>query len=334
MTAPLLAIDLGGALTDGLRAAVGPQAVFYALAAIGLNLQFGYTGLLNFGHVASALVGAYGTAITVDSGGPLWLGILVGVVAAGVLGLLMGLPTLRLRADYLAIATISVAEILRVVANSGRVQSVTGGPIGLRGIAAQFYSINPIPAGRYGFGAFSFNQNTLFVMVVGWILVALACWAIWALTRSPWGRLLKAVREDEEATRALGRNVFGMKLQAFVIGSTLGGIAGVVFVLDGGVVNPTFFIAQTTFNWYLVVILGGAATVLGPPLGAITYWFLISLFNSVLIQAIGSDGWWVIDPTDTGAVRFVIVGVAIVLLLVFRPQGLLGDRGEAMIGGR
>ena len=116
----VLAVNVGSALVDGLREAVGIQAAYYALAAVGLNLQFGYAGLLNFGHIASALVGAYGAAIVVDNGGSLWLGILVGVIAAGLLGLLMGMPTLRLRADYLAIATISVAEILRVVTNSTR----------------------------------------------------------------------------------------------------------------------------------------------------------------------------------------------------------------------
>lgn len=330
----ILAIDLGSILMDGLRAAVGVQAVYYALAAVGLNLQFGFAGLLNFGSVASALVGAYTAAITVDSGGSIWLGIILGMLGAGLLGLLMGLPTLRLRADYLAIATISVAEILRVVTNSGRTQSITGGPIGLKGVATGFYAVNPIPEGRYGWGSFSFNHRTLFLMLVGWTLVALACWLVWMLTRSPWGRLLRAVREDEEATRALGKNVFGMKLQAFVIGSVIGGLAGMVFAFEGSAVNPTFFVAQTTFNWYLVVILGGVATIFGPPLGAIVYWFVISMINALLIQLIGPDGWWIIDSTDTGAVRYVIVGIAIVLLLVFRPQGLLGNKEEAMIGDR
>lgn len=327
----ILGIDLGSALIDGLREAFGVQGAYYALAAVGLNLQFGYAGLLNFGHVASAMVGAYGTAIVVDNGGSLWLGIFVGVVAAGLLGLLMGLPTLRLRADYLAIATISVAEIIRVVINSSRTQSLTGGPIGITRVADEFYAINPIPPGRYGIGAWAYNQNTLFTLLVGWGLVALASLLIWSLARSPWGRLLKAVREDEEATRALGKNVFAMKLQAFVIGSTIGGLAGILFTMDGGFVKPDFFLAQTTFNWYLVVILGGVATVFGPPLGAIIFWFSIALFNSLLTQLVG-DGWWVIDSTDTGALRYVVVGIAIVLLLVFRPQGLLGNKDEARIG--
>jgi branched-chain amino acid transport system permease protein len=330
----VLAIDVGSAIVVGLREAVGIQAAYYALAAIGLNLQFGYAGLLNFGHIASALVGAYGAAIVVDNGGSLWVGIAVGVLAAGLLGLLMGMPTLRLRADYLAIATISVAEILRVVTNSTRVQGLTGGPIGINGVAEDFYAINPIPRGRYGWGSFSFNQNVLFTMIVGWILVALCCWLVWALARSPWGRLLKAVREDEDATRALGKNVFAMKLQAFVIGSLIGGLAGIVFMFEGGFVSPTFFVAQTTFNWYLVVILGGVATVFGPPLGAIVFWFIVATLNALLTEAIGPDGWWILDSTDTGAVRFVVVGVAIVLLLVFRPQGILGNKEEAMIGDR
>jgi branched-chain amino acid transport system permease protein len=327
----ILGIDVGAAVVDGLRDAIAVPACVYALASVGLNIQFGYAGLLNFGHVASGLVGAYGAAITVDRGGPLWVGVIIGILAAGLLGLLLGLPTLRLRADYLAIATISVAEILRVVTNSARVQSITGGPIGITGVAEDFYAINPIPRGRYGWGSFSYNQNTLWAMLVGWTLVALACLLVWRLSRSPWGRLLKAVREDEEASRALGKNVFGMKLQAFVLGSVIGGVAGIIFCFDGGFVKPDFFVAQTTFNWYLVVILGGVATVLGPPVGAIVFWFVISLFNSLLSQLIG-DGWWVISSTDAGAVRYVLVGLAIVLLLVFRPQGLLGNKDEALIG--
>lgn len=329
----MLALNMGVAVVDGLRDMVGISACVYALASIGLNIQFGFAGLLNFGHVASALVGAYGAAILVDNGMPLWLGVIVGIVAAIVLGLLLGLPTLRLRADYLAIATISVAEILRVLTNSVRLQDLTGGPIGISGVADDFFAINPIPDGRYGWGSFSFNHNTLWTMTVGWTLVILASLMVWGLARSPWGRLLKAVREDEEAARALGKNVFALKLQAFVLGSAIGGLAGIVFALRGGFVTPTFFIAQTTFNWYLVVILGGVATVLGPPIGAMLYWFVISTLNSVLTQAVGNDGWWFIASTETGAVRYVLVGITIVLLLVFRPQGLFGDRDEARLGG-
>jgi len=329
----LLGIDLGGAVVDGLRSMVAIPACVYALASVGLNLQFGYAGLMNFGHIASGLVGGYGMAITVSQGGSLWLGVLVGIVAAIVLGLVMGLPTLRLRADYLAIVTIAIAEILRVLANSVRLEGLTGGPNGLAGVAKDFYAINPIPEGRYGFGSWKFNQNVLFAMIVGWTLVALASLLVWRMVNSPWGRMLKAIREDEVAARALGKNVFVAKLQALVVGSVMAGLAGMLFTLDGGYIKSEFYASQVTFNWYVVIILGGLGTVIGPPLGAMIYWFVISVVASVLSQAIGNDTHWFIGPTDAGPIRFVLVGLAIILLLVFRPQGIFGDKDEALIRG-
>lgn len=327
----MLALAFSSSLVDGLRDMVSVPACIYALAAVGLNVQFGFAGLLNFGHVGSAIVGAYGAAIAVNNGLSLWVGIPIGMAAAALLGLLLGLPTLRLRADYLAIATIAAAEILRVVVNSRKLQRVTGGPIGITGVADDFYAVNPIPQGRYGFGSWSFNQNTLWTMVCGWTLVALASLLVWRLTRSPWGRLLKAVREDEDAARSLGKNVFAAKLQALVLGSVIAGVAGVLFCLDGGFVKPDFFVAQVTFNWFVIVILGGMATIFGPAVGSMVYWFVISVFNSLLTQALGKNGWWILDSTDAGAIRYVLVGIATILLLVYRPQGLLGDRREALI---
>jgi branched-chain amino acid transport system permease protein len=322
----MIAVNLVDALVDGGRAAVGISAVVYALASIGLNVQFGFAGLQNFGHVASGLVGAYSAAISVNQGLPLWAGVLIGIVAALLLGLLLGLPTLRLRADYLAIVTIATAEILRVVVNSARLQSITGGPIGLGGVSDDFYAINPIPPGRYGFGAFKFNDRDLWLIIVGWFLVAIATALVWRLVHSPWGRLLKAVREDEDAARSLGKNVFGAKLQSLLVGSVICSIAGVIFTLDGGFAKADFFVSQVTFNWYLVVILGGVGTVLGPVVGAIVYWFVLSFLNSILVQLLGNEGWGPIAPSDTGSIRYILIGVALVLLLVFRPQGLLGSR--------
>lgn len=330
----MFAFSVSSALVDGLRDAVSVPACVYALAATGLNLQFGFAGLMNFGHIASGMIGAYGLAISVNEGLPLWMGLLVGVVCGVLLGFVFGLPTLRLRADYLAIVTISAAEILRVVINSARLQDLTGGPIGITGIAKQFYAINPYPDGRYGFGSWSFNQNTIWAMTVGWTAVAVACLLVWRITRSPWGRMLKAIREDEEAARSLGKNVFGAKLQALVLGSVIGACAGMLFALDGGFVKPEFYVSQVTFNFYLVVILGGVGTIVGPVAGAMVYWFVISVFNSVLTQLIGNDSYGPIGPTDTGAIRFVFVGLAVIVLLTFRPQGMFGDREEALVRER
>src|SRR5260221_7732826 len=156
-----------GIFSDAIRAGLGINAAVYALAAVGLNLQYGYTGLWNFGQAGFLLAGAYGTAIAVNSWG-LWLGwaVLVSIGAAIVLGLLLGIPTLRLRADYLAIVTISAAEILRIVVNSTSVQSVTGGPQGIKGFANSFFDHNPIPNGRYGIGSITFTHRDLWVMLV------------------------------------------------------------------------------------------------------------------------------------------------------------------------
>src|SRR5262245_2169221 len=129
---------------DGLRSSLGLVAAVFALTAVGLNLQFGYTGLANYGQAGFLLVGAYGTAIAVDKWDlPLWAAFLVGIGAAVLLGLLLGIPTLRLRADYLAIVTIAAAEVLRIVANSRAAQDVTGGPQGIGGFAGDFYDLNP-----------------------------------------------------------------------------------------------------------------------------------------------------------------------------------------------
>src|SRR5688572_30457216 len=159
-------MDLLSILSNSIRGAFGPEAAIYALAAIGLNIHFGYTGLLNFGQVGFMLVGAYGLAITSrpcpdvvgtqgaanqigPCGEPLIVGILVGIVLAVILALLLGVPTLRLRADYLAITTIAAAEILRLIFRSDTARPLTNSVFGLQRFAGDFFSINPIPAGNY-----------------------------------------------------------------------------------------------------------------------------------------------------------------------------------------
>lgn len=323
-------------LSDGLRSGLGMNAAVYALAAIGLNLQYGYTGLWNFGQAGFLLVGGYGTAIAVHSWGlGLGWGVLVGVAAAVALGLVLGLPTLRLRADYLAIVTISAAEILRIVVNSTSVQSVTGGPQGIPGFANSFYDHNPIPRGRYGVGSVTFTHRDLWVMSVTWLIVGLASALMFLLVRSPWGRVVRAIREDEDAVRALGKNVFAYKMQSLVIGGALGGLAGIMLVIDRQFVEPNNFPSAITFFAYAALILGGTARILGPILGAIVFWFLIEGTQSFLTQAVshnflGADH--VLNPTQVGPIRFALVGLMIMLLVIFRPQGFLGSRTEVMLG--
>jgi neutral amino acid transport system permease protein len=320
---------------DGLRSAVGINGAYYALAAVGLNVQYGYTGLMNYGQAGFLLVGAYGTAITVDRWGlPLPLAFLVGALAAIVFGLILGIPTLRLRADYLAIVTISAAEILRIVVNSRQAQGLTGGPQGLALDASSFYNWNPIAPGRYGFGDVQFDHQQLWIMLVGWSTVAVCSFVVWMLVRSPWGRVLRAIREDEDATRALGKNVVGFKLQSLVIGGVIGGLAGILVALDHQFVEPAQFETSLTFFIYALLILGGLARIFGPVLGSLVFWFIISASETFLSQAVDSHFLGLqhlVRAEDVGAVDFMLVGLLLMALVIFRPQGLLGSRAEVSI---
>jgi neutral amino acid transport system permease protein len=324
------------ALQDAIAAGIGLQAAAFALAAVGLNLQFGYTGLLNFGLVAFIMVGAYGTAITVDQGGSLWLGLLVGVAASVALGLVFGLPTLRLRADYLAIVTITAGETLRIIVNAGGEGSLTRGPFGIQQFAGPFFSINPIHAGSYGYDRVSFSAADLWVILVTWGLVGLSSVIILRLVSSPWGRVIKAIREDEDAARSLGKNVFSYKLQSLVLGGIMAGVAGAALAIDQQAVSPTYYVPALTFFVYTVVILGGPGTVLGPIVGAVGFWFLIQLTAGVLTDAITS-GWipsWLLTTDEVITFRFVLVGLGLIALIVWRPQGMFGKREELLIDER
>jgi branched-chain amino acid transport system permease protein len=321
-------VNVGDIVFPAIRAAIGVPAAAYALSALGLNVHFGYTGLSNFGQVGFMLVGAYGTAITVDHGGPLWLGILVGIGAAVVLGLLLGLPTLRLRADYLAIVTIATAEILRLLTRTRRLSGLTKGVFGIQRFANDFYRINPIPDGRYGIGQISFSARNLWVILVGWGLVGLVSLLLYLLVGSPWGRVLKSIREDEDAARSLGKSVFAYKLQSLVLGGVFGALAGILLAIDTQSVNPDTYLAVVTFFAYTVLVLGGPAKVLGPVLGAVVFWFLLQLTDGILREGFNMSGG------DVGAIRFAMVGLGLMLLMIFRPQGIVGTREGAVLDDR
>lgn len=314
-----------------LQVAIGFQGASYALAAVGLNIHFGYTGLSNFGHVGFLLIGAYSMAIASDQGWSIWVGLLMVIASSVLLGLLLGVPTLRLRGDYLSIVTIATAEILRLVVNARPSAGVTGGSSGIRGLGSLgFTDWNPISRGRYGIGDFVvFNERQLWFMLWGWGLVLIVTLFVRLLTSSPWGRVLRAIREDEDAARALGKNVVAFKLQAFVLGGVIGALAGALMALDAGGVSPGRFIATITFALYTVVILGGAGTVWGPALGAVTYWFLIRFAEGVI-----GNLWFEVSDEASSAVRFALMGVGLMALMVFRPQGILGSKKEMLAGAR
>jgi neutral amino acid transport system permease protein len=324
-------------IEDTLRALVGREAIIYALAAIGLNVHFGYTGLLNFGQVAFMAVGGYGVAIsTLEWGVPLGVGVLFGIGAATLLALLLGIPTLRLRADYLAIVTIAASEIIRLMMSAPSWRPVTGGSDGLSGFSSGFYDLNPIPDGTYGFGPWRYSERTLYVLLVGWVLVLLATLLVALLIRSPWGRVIKAIREDEDAVRSLGKNVYGYKMQSLILGGVIGAMGGMFWVLAQAAITPGSFSPIPTFYAYAALILGGMARVWGPVVGSMIFWGLLSFSQGLINELVANEyiPRSIMDANQAGNVRFMLVGVGLMLLLIFRPQGIFGDRREIALQDR
>jgi branched-chain amino acid transport system permease protein len=330
-------VDWGFIFDAALTAAVSGDAVVLALAAIGLNIQFGYTGLLNFGQVAFVAVGAYSLAVGVSQFGlSLWLCVFLGLLAATVLALILGVPTLRLRADYLAIVTIAAGEILRLILRAASFRGFFGGAAGIQNFADEFYALNPFPDGRYGIGPIDFPAPDFWVLVVGWSLVLLSCLFVYLLMRSPWGRVVKAIREDEDAVRSLGKNVYLYKMQSLILGGLVAAIGGMMFAIDRQSVTPDNYSTAFTFFAYTALILGGVARVFGPVVGSMIFWFVIQLSNVALRQAVAAgyipEG--VLVSNEVGIMRFIIVGVGLMLLMIFRPQGIFGDRREVAVSAR
>jgi len=323
-------------LQSAFHDAFSPFALSFVLAAIGLNVHYGYTGLLNFGQAAFVAVGAYGMGVSVASFDlPLIPALLVGIVAAAILALILGVPTLRLRADYLAIVTIAAAESLRL-AFSATFKDYFHARDGVSGFTTEFRSYNPFPESMDTF--LTFSRNDLWVMTVGWVVVTLACLYLWLLMRSPWGRVLKGIREDEDAVRSLGKNVYFYKMQSLVLGGVIGAFGGFVGGLGLASVQPDSFNTDFTFIAFTMLILGGAARILGPVVGAVVFWGVLSAIGGVLAKLTsGTDPVIppsIMDADQASTVRFMVVGIALMLLMIYRPQGIFGDRKEIALDAR
>ena len=328
-------MDFGFVLVQSLSQAIGVAAIIYGLAAVGLNLQFGYTGLLNFGVVAFVAVGSYSVGVIVITMGlSLWLAVPVALFMSVVLALILGIPTLRLRADYLAIVTIAMSEIVRQVVRSLALREWLGGPNGLNGkMGKEFHDLNPLPA-DVSIPFITLTRQDLWVVIVGWTLIAVISFMLWLLVRSPWGRVLKGIREDEFAVTSLGKNVYLYKMQALVIGGMIGAVAGIIWAVAKNSVQPDTFMPDFTFYVWTILLLGGAARILGPIVGTMIFFFLFVFVGEFLNQGMRAGWFTFIDSTDIGAIRFILVGVGLMALMIFRPQGIFGDRKELAIDGR
>lgn len=311
-----------------------PTMIAYAVAAIGLGVHFGFTGLLNFGMAGFMIIGAYGYAISILSFGlPWWAGILVSIGASVIFALVLGIPTLRLRADYLAIVTIAAAEIVRLLFSSLLFEKYTNGDDGLGGYHDGFREANPLrwlfhlPEKQlFGIGPWQYTIDNWWVRIFGLTIVGVAVLIVFLLMRSPWGRVIKGIREDEDAVRALGKNVFLYKMQALIIGGVFGSLGGVLYALPSAV-TPGVYVTSLTFFLWTILLLGGAATIFGPLLGSVLFW-VIQAFISNLLPALAKAGLPFFGGVQAGTFRFILVGVVLMLIVIYRPQGILGNKKE------
>jgi neutral amino acid transport system permease protein len=327
-------MDFGQIFNLTLGELIGVFTAAYALCALGLAMHFGYTGLLNFGQAAFAALGAYGYAFaTLRLGLNMWGSFAFGIVTAAVFALIMGIPTLRLRADYLAIVTIAAAQALYYAFGTAQFEWVTGGSNGLSQFGTDFYSYNPIPEGRYNLGIITLSEKELWIRIVAWGLVALVAVLLAILTRSPWGRTLKGIREDEDAVRSLGKNVFVYKMQSLVLGGVIGSLGGMVFVLASQTNQASTWVSNFTFMTWTVLLLGGAATILGPIVGSAVFFMFLMLTQTVLEGLVNIGALNFLSIAQVGQIRYLLVGLFLMLLVIFRPQGFFGNKKEMQFNG-
>lgn len=448
-------------LNQSIREAANPGTAGVIIAMIGLNIHFGFTGLLNFGQAGFMLLGAYGFAVSIFRFDlPLPLAVLVALGSAFLFALVLGAPTLKLRGDYLAIVTISAAEIVRFTGRLSNLKEYTGGALGLRvnQFNGSFQELSFLPDQRFTLMPFNYqnvgggetlvrslgllvfvglvvavvflirsssrtsgpagaaaevallpvtlvfaavmavlalatsesggwtatllvislaslvvfaftlrrvlalkppasiagpvlgavilamvafcvlffvfplgysnnNANGWWLRFIAWGLVLISTIIVALLVRSPWGRLLRGVREDEDAIRSLGKNVFALKMQSLIIGGLFGAVGGIIFVLQNSV-QADGLGRQITFFAYTAILLGGAATIFGPVLGGIIFFGSRVMIKEIADAYVPAS---LMSSTDAVRFSFVVVGVILMLLIIFRPQGIMGDKRELRI---
>ena len=276
----------------------------YAIFALSLNVEVGYTGLFNFGHVAFFAIGAYTSALLTLAGVPFVWSLPAALAMAGLCGFLLSIPALKLQGDYFGIATLGFGEILRMIVNNE--VWLTKGPMGLPGI--------PRPE---LFGIVFDSLPRYLVLSSGFALLTFAVLGFVVL--SPFGRALKAVRDDETAAEILGKNAYRFKIKSFAIGSVFAGLAGVLWAHYTTFIGPGDFTLTETILVLLIVVMGGKGTFLGPVVGAVV---LIVFQESVRFLRLPPEWTRLLGPMQQ-----MIFGLLLVVLMVFRPEGIIREKG-------
>jgi branched-chain amino acid transport system permease protein len=286
--------------------AIGIVTAIYVLLAIGLNLQYGFIGLVNFGHVAFFAIGAYTSALLALEGFPLGPSILAGAVLAALVGGPVSLLSLRLSDDYLAIVTLAFSETIRIVIQEE--DWLTGGVQGLP-------AIPPLYPGL-GDGA---GLATLMTLVLCIVLVYLL---LSYLVRSPYGRLIQAIRDDEAAVQVLGKNTSWLKVQVFMVGAGLAGLAGGFYAHFMSYLSAEQFVPLITFYVWIAIIIGGVGRMSGTIVGSVILMGFLegSRFLRDFIPGIAE--------VQMASVRLGVVGLALILCTLYRPQGIMGRQPD------
>jgi branched-chain amino acid transport system permease protein len=287
------------------------------ILTMGLNLQWGFTGLFNAGVAGFYAIGAYTHAILTAApnaqlmgnyGLPWLVGIIAAMLVTALAATLIGLITIRLRGDYLAIATFGIGIMIQLV--SLNLEPWTGGSQGITRI--------PKPLATWFDTPLSYNLFYLVFMVA---VVALVYWALERILSSPWGRVLRAIREDEVAASSLGKSPLSYRLQSFVLGSTLMGLAGALYVTFIGFVSPFDFLPILTFQIWAMLIVGGSGNNRGAMLGALVVWGIWAA------SGVAVSKW--VPPSHAAqgaAIQVILIGLTLVLMLLYKPRGLIGER--------
>jgi branched-chain amino acid transport system permease protein len=287
--------------------AVAIFALLYMLMALGLNLQFGFTGLINFGHVGFLAIGAYCSALLTLAGWPIALGIAAAIVLGALVAWPLGLLTLRLRDDYLAIVTLGFSESLRIAIQEEK--WLTKGVQGLTNIPRLFAELG------IGKGAEIATLGLLLAFNLAAVL------AIYRLVRSPYGRLIQAIRDDEDAVKALGKDPARFKIEVFVIGAGMAGAAGAVYAHYIAYISPEQFLPLMTFYAWMAIIMGGVGRVSGAVLGTLLLMTFIE--GSRFLRDVAPF----IPEVQMASLRLAAVGLALILFTLYRPQGIVGSVG-------
>jgi branched-chain amino acid transport system permease protein len=317
-----LAVSLEAFTDIEFWTSVGILAAVFTIFATGLQMNVGFTGIFNFGQVGFMAVGAYSMAIlTAEEGMNFWLSLPISVLITIAFGLLVGLPSLRLRADYFAIATIAAAEAIRLVALNAR--ELTNGAQGIFGFGDSWDSVSEAIEDFIVDLGWTEVPSLFPLFLVAWAAALLLILGFSRIQQTPWGRVLRAVREDEDAARALGKNAFSYKLQSLALAATTGAIAGFFFALNLKFVVPDEFQPLITFTGYVVLLLGGLASYWGLAVGAVILWTVLEGLRFLDLP---------LSETKIAALRFIILGVVLIGLMAFRPQGAFGKREEMVLG--